>query len=141
MRFSLAVVIALLMGLVSAVAAAGETEKKTIYLVEKMTCGACITKISYGVASVDAGARVSGNPYEGVVTVVHGTEVSSETIGEAITESGYPARVMESMDAAPSAVATRGQRSSCGDIAKSWKTLYYNIKELLSPELATAQDK
>lgn len=149
MRLSGAVLTVICVVVVSASSWAQETGKKTLYLVERMTCGACLTTISKGVARVTAGAQVTGNPSEGVVRVMHDAAVSAESIALAITESGYPARVMASVDARPgemaaSTVSSNGiaggsccagaERSTCGGITESWKTLYKAMKERLSSE-------
>jgi copper chaperone CopZ len=152
MRLFGGVLTVFLVAFVSVSAWAGVPGKKTIYLVENMTCGSCLTTISKGVARVAPDARVSGDPSEGVVVVMHDAGVPSETIGQAITESGYPARVMTSVDAelgekgfASSPVAaggsccSGGERPACGGTTESWKALYKAMKERLSPESATAQ--
>lgn len=154
MRLSGGVLTAFLVVFVSVSAWAGVPGKKTIYFVDNMTCGACITTISKGVARVAADAQVSGDPSEGVVMVMHDAGVSSETIGQAITESGYPSRVMTSVDAelgekgfafspgaAGGACYSGGQRPACGGITESWKALYKVIKERMSPESAIAQNQ
>lgn len=154
MRLSGGLLTAVLVVFVSVSAWAGVPGKKTIYLVENMTCGACLTTISKGVAGVAAEAKVSGNPSEGVVVVMHDAGVSSETIGQAITESGYPSRVMTSVDAEPGedgfafspgadggSCCSGGQRPACGGTTESWKALYKAMKERLVPGSATAQNE
>lgn len=149
MRLSGAVLTVIFVVVVSASAWAQETGKKTLYLVERMTCGACLTTISKGVARVAAGAQVTGDSSEGVVRVMHDAGVSAESIALAITESGYPARVMASVDARPGEMeastassngiaggscCVKAEKPACGGSTESWKAFYNVMKKRLSSE-------
>ena len=89
MRYIVIGIMVLLMG---TGAWAGEMAMRSVYAVERMSCGACLEKIARGVASVDPRALVSGDPYKGVVVVDHDADSSSEMLGLVMAEMGYPAR-------------------------------------------------
>jgi len=156
MRLSGAVLTVIFVVVVSASAWAQETGKKTLYLVERMTCGACLTTISKGVARVAAGALVTGDPSEGVVRVMHDAGVSAESIALAITESGYPARVMASVDARPGEMeaitasskgiaggscCAKAERPACGGSTESWKAFYNAMKKRLLSKSEAVQSE
>lgn len=149
MRFSAVVLVAVFVAVASVPSWAEASGKKTIYVVEKMTCGACLATISKGVALVAPGAQVTGDPVRGVVVVRHDAAISAAAIGGAITKSGYPARVMASVDAKPGEKVSPlpggdasgsccfgAERPACGAATgESWKALYQAVKARFSPEL------
>ncbi|BCS98872.1 heavy metal transporter [Desulfoluna limicola] len=156
MRLSGAVLTAFVVMVVSASAWAQGVGKKSVYFVDGMTCGACLGTISKSVAKVAGGAQVTGDPSEGVVRVMHEAGISAETIALAITESGYPARVMGSVDARPGEMeamtassngitggscCAKSDRPACGGSTESWKALYDAMKERLLSEPKAAQNK
>lgn len=143
MRYIVIGIMVLLMG---TGAWAGEMAVRSVYAVERMSCGACLEKIAHGVASVDRRARVSGDPYKGVVAVDHNADSSSEMLGLAMAEMGYPAREITGQGADMEGVTLLwagdipagsycdgGRRISCGGSTESWKSLYKKIKETYFP--------
>ena len=143
MRYTVIGMMALLMG---TWAWAGETAMRSVYAVERMSCGVCLGKIAHGVASVDRRAFVSGDPYKGIVVVVHDADLSPEMLGLAISKSGYPAREIAGSKADAEGVTLLpagdvpvgshcdgGRRVSCGGTTESWRALYRVIKEAYFP--------
>ncbi|SCY48950.1 heavy-metal-associated domain-containing protein [Desulfoluna spongiiphila] len=146
MRSAAVILAALFVGVVSVASWAQDAGKKTTFDVDRMACDACLAAISTGVARVADGARVTGDSSKGVVVVVHNAGISSETIGRAITRSGFPARVTGTMDATPEEMTamggafaeeaegcSTGGRPACGGSGESWKALYMKMKDRWFP--------
>jgi len=57
--------------------------------VPDMTCGGCVSTITYAIKTVDANASIHGDPKTKIVLVE--TESSESAIKKAIAQAGYPA--------------------------------------------------
>lgn len=64
----------------------------TTFMVEKMSCGACVKHVTKAVHSVDAAASVVVDLATGKVEVTP-TPADTSAIVKAITDAGYPARL------------------------------------------------
>ena len=61
--------------------------------VENMSCGSCVKHITQAIAAIDPNAKVDVNIADKKVTV--DSVASAQDIEAALTEDGYPARVIE----------------------------------------------
>ncbi|VFQ45814.1 heavy-metal-associated domain-containing protein [Desulfoluna butyratoxydans] len=143
MRWVTLVLVVLFVSAVSVLSWAQGAGKKSTYAVERMTCGDCLSVISTGVAHVAEKARVTGDYSGGVVVVMHDAGTSPEAVGRAITRSGYPARLTETVEATPEEMTavtgepvrkiegsccTAMSRPACGGSGESWRALYMKLK-------------
>lgn len=76
----------------SALAWAGDSER-TFFKVNKLSCGVCVGKINAKLKTFDGYIGMLANIDKGLVAVDHRQNLTQSKISDAITSTGYPARV------------------------------------------------
>lgn len=88
--------------LTDGISGSGPVVHKTILQVEGMTCASCAGTIERALEVLPGIRSVNVDLLGHKVTVIHSSEINSQTIQEIITESGYPATISPSTATTPS---------------------------------------
>ena len=116
--------------------------KRTVFEVNNIHCGYCLSKINSVLAGLDGFVGMSADLSQGKMVVDHRAALSAAAISKAITASGYPARISEDPSAEQDIrvvekpggqdkwyskrVGCRGCATSysCGGSASTWHEFY-----------------
>ena len=69
-----------------------EDSKQTLFKVNNLSCGGCVSKINTKLKTLDGYIRMLANFDEGLVAVDHSKNLKDREISDAITSLGYPAK-------------------------------------------------
>jgi len=111
--------------------------KRTTLEVSNLSCGYCLSRIDAKLSEFQAYAGMDADLRQGVVVVEHQSSLEGEKIASAITELGYPAKVVSTQDISKDTGTLSEQRKSaysccggkgakysgCPASASAWKRL------------------
>lgn len=122
-----------------------KTVNRTTMKVDKLTCGSCLSTISEKLSTLDGVVGMGADLGRGLVAVDHKIDVESRRIEEAITSTGYPAKILsvEEIDSSrafttansgrysggcygstgPAGSSGQGRYGSCCASSDTWKEL------------------
>ena len=69
-----------------------EDSNQTVFKVNNLSCGGCVSKINTKLKTLDGYIRMLANFDEGLVAVDHSKNLKDREISDAITSLGYPAK-------------------------------------------------
>ena len=69
-----------------------EDSKQTLFKVNNLSCGGCVSKINTKLKTLDGYIRMLANLDEGLVAVDHRKNLKDREISDTITSVGYPAQ-------------------------------------------------
>ena len=71
-----------------------EDSKQTVFKVNNLSCGGCVSKINTKLKAFDGYIRMLANFDQGLVAVDHRINLTDREISDALTSLGYPAKVV-----------------------------------------------
>lgn len=95
---SMAVVL-MSLGLIISEVMAVDTTRST-FKVENLSCGSCLSKISYELKGYEGMVGMDADLWKGLVMVDHQEPLSGEEIASVITNLGYPATLLDEAEVA-----------------------------------------
>ncbi|MEW6220263.1 MAG: heavy-metal-associated domain-containing protein [Thermodesulfobacteriota bacterium] len=117
---------------------------RTTLQVDNLTCGACLSRISNALSTVDGISAMDASLQQGLVMVDHDSSLAAEQVARVVTEAGYPARVLgQSPPPSPAAAGPEGgtppaaaagrsgcggcDSPACGATAAAWQQLWQRL--------------
>jgi copper chaperone CopZ len=113
----------------------GANLKQTTLEVSNLSCGSCLTRIDGTLKDYEGYSKLGADLRRGIVVVEHETTLKEQVIAKAITDIGYPAKVIAEKESSETPDLFKGQaagygccggsrNSSCSASASTWKRLF-----------------
>lgn len=114
----------------------GASLKQTTLEVSNLSCGSCLTRIDDTLKSYVGYSRLRADLRRGIVIVEHESALKENVIARAITDIGYPAKVVAEKEVkkTPNVLNNQGasygccggssRNSGCSASASTWKRLF-----------------
>ena len=110
--------------------------KQTTFEVSNLSCGSCLSRINDTLKGHAGYSKLGADLQRGIVVVEHESTLNEQVIAQAITDIGYPARIVTEKEtggvpglfkgqASGSGCCSGGSRNSgCSASASTWKRLF-----------------
>ena len=110
--------------------------KQTTLEVSNLSCGSCLSRIDDALRDHTGYSKLDADLRQGIVIVEHETSLEEQTIAKAISDIGYPAKVVSGKKASVTSDPSNGGRASfgccsggsrnsgCSASASTWKRLF-----------------
>ena len=123
-----------------------ESLRQTTFEVSNLSCGSCLSRIDDALKGYAGYSRLGADLRQGIIVVEHETALKEQAIAKAITDIGYPAKVVDGKEISSTSDLFRDQRanygccgggtgsSGCSASASTWKRLFSRQPEAPSAE-------
>ena len=119
--------------------------KQTTFEVSNLSCGSCLSRIDDTLKGYTGYSKLGADLRQGIVVVEHESTLKEKTIAKAISDIGYPAKVVaeKEISKAPNLIQGQGagygccgggRSNSCSASASTWKRLFNRQPAALSAE-------
>jgi copper chaperone CopZ len=109
--------------------------KQTTFEVSNLSCGSCLSRIDDTLKGYAGYSKLGADLRQGIVVVEHGLTLKEQTIAKAISDIGYPAKVVAEKEIKKAPDLFKGQgagygccggsrSSGCSASASTWKRLF-----------------
>jgi copper chaperone CopZ len=114
----------------------GANLKQTTLEVSNLSCGSCLTRIDDTLKTYTGYSKLGADLRQGIVVVEHEAALEGQVIAKAITDIGYPAKVVadkeltqrpdlfKNQGAGYGCCGGGGRSSGCSASASTWKRLF-----------------
>ena len=109
--------------------------KQTTFEVSNLSCGSCLSRIDDTLKDYEGYSKLGADLRQGIVVVEHKSTLKKQTIAKAISDIGYPAKVVAEKEISKAPNLFQGQgtgygccgggrSSGCSASASTWKKLF-----------------
>jgi len=108
--------------------------KQTTLEVSNLSCGSCLSRIDDTLKGYAGYSKLGADLRQGIVVVEHESTLKEQTIAKAISDIGYPAKVVAEKEISKAPNLFQGQgagygccggrSSGCSASASTWKRLF-----------------
>ena len=113
----------------------GANLKQTTLEVSNLSCGSCLSRIDDALKAYEGYSKLGADLRQGIVVVEHESTLNEQIIAKAITDIGYPAKIVTEKEISGAPDLFKGQgggygccggsrNSSCSASASTWKRLF-----------------